>query len=75
MVVDIYRHLLNRGPDPEGQRNAVNLVSRRGVQPLIDQIVDSQSTASSSAIGPFRDRASGSARTVSGRISRAAPSW
>ena len=42
MVVDIYRHLLNRGPDPEGQRNAVNLVSRRGVQPLIDQIMDSQ---------------------------------
>jgi len=42
MVVDIYRHLLNRGPDPEGQKNAVNLVSRRGVQPLIDQIMDSQ---------------------------------
>jgi len=42
MVVDIYRHLLNRGPDAEGQRNAVNLVSRRGVQPLIDQIMDSQ---------------------------------
>jgi len=42
MVVDVYRHLLNRGPDPEGQKNAVNLVSRRGVQPLIDQIMDSQ---------------------------------
>ena len=33
---------MNRGPDPEGQKNAVNLVSRRGVQPLIDQIMDSQ---------------------------------
>ena len=42
MVVDVYRHLLNRGPDPEGQKNAVNLLSRRGVQPLIDQIMDSQ---------------------------------
>ena len=42
VVVDVYRHLLNRGPDAEGLKNAVNLVSRRGVQPLIDQIVDSQ---------------------------------
>lgn len=42
MVVDIYRHLLNRGPDAEGQRNAVNLVARRGPQPLIDQIMNSQ---------------------------------
>jgi Ca2+-binding EF-hand superfamily protein len=42
VVVDVYRHLLNRGPDPDGLKNAVNLVSRRGVQPLIDQIVDSQ---------------------------------
>jgi hypothetical protein len=42
VVVDVYRHLLNRGPEAEGLRNAVNLVSRRGVQPLIDQIVDSQ---------------------------------
>jgi hypothetical protein len=42
VVVDVYRHMLNRGPDPEGLRNAVNLVSRRGVVPLIDQIADSQ---------------------------------
>ena len=42
MVVDIYRHLLNRGPDAEGKTNAVNLIARRGPQPLIDQIVDSQ---------------------------------
>lgn len=41
VVVDMYRHLLNRGPDPEGQRNAVNLVARRGVNLLIDQLVDS----------------------------------
>jgi phycobilisome linker polypeptide/EF hand domain-containing protein len=40
-VVDVYRHLLNRGPDPEGLRNAVNLVNRRGIVPLIDQIMDS----------------------------------
>ena len=40
-VVDVYRHLLNRGPDPEGQRDAVNLVTRRGIVPLIDQIIDS----------------------------------
>ena len=41
VVVDMYRHLLNRGPDQEGLRNAVTLVSRRGVQPLIDQLADS----------------------------------
>jgi hypothetical protein len=40
-VVDMYRHLLNRGPDPEGLKNAVNLVNRRGIVPLIDQLVDS----------------------------------
>lgn len=41
VVVDVYRHLLNRGPDPDGLKNGVDLVSRRGVQPLIDQLVDS----------------------------------
>lgn len=41
-VEDAYRHLLNRGPDPEGMRNAVNLVRRSGLAPLIDQLVDSQ---------------------------------
>jgi Ca2+-binding EF-hand superfamily protein len=42
VVVDVYRHMLNRGPDAEGLSNAVNLVARRGVTPLIDQIADSQ---------------------------------
>jgi Ca2+-binding EF-hand superfamily protein len=41
MVVDVYRHLLNRGPDGAVLQNAVNLVSRRGVASLIDQIIDS----------------------------------
>ena len=40
-IVDVYRHLLNRGPDPEGLRNNVDLVNRRGIVPLIDQLVDS----------------------------------
>jgi Ca2+-binding EF-hand superfamily protein len=40
-VVDVYRHILNRGPDPEGLKNSVNLVSRRGIPPLVDQLVDS----------------------------------
>jgi Ca2+-binding EF-hand superfamily protein len=40
-VADMYRHLLNRAPDAEGQRNAVTLVSRRGLAPLVDQLVDS----------------------------------
>lgn len=41
VVVDVYRHLLNRGPDPEGLKSGVDIVSRRGVQPLIDQLIDS----------------------------------
>ena len=41
MVVAVYRHLLNRGPDPEGMKNAGILVSMRGSASLIDQIVDS----------------------------------
>ena len=41
MVVDVYRHLLNRGPDPEAMKNAGILVSMRGSASLIDQIVDS----------------------------------
>jgi Phycobilisome Linker polypeptide/Domain of unknown function (DUF4214) len=41
MVVDVYRHLLNRGPDPEGMRNAGMLVSMRGSASLVDQLVDS----------------------------------
>jgi hypothetical protein len=40
-VVDVYRHLLNRGPDPEGLKGAVSLVSQRGIAPLVDQLVDS----------------------------------
>jgi hypothetical protein len=41
MVVDVYRHLLNRGPDPEALKNAGIFVSMRGSASLIDQIVDS----------------------------------
>ena len=41
MVVDVYRHLLNRGPDPEGMKNAGIFVSMRGSASLIDQLVDS----------------------------------
>ena len=41
MVVDVYRHLLNRGPDPEGMRNAGMIVSMRGSASLVDQLVDS----------------------------------
>lgn len=41
MVVDVYRHLLNRGPDPEGMKNAGILVSTRGAASLVDQLVDS----------------------------------
>jgi len=41
MVVDVYRHLLNRGPDPEALKYAGILVSTRGSASLIDQIVDS----------------------------------
>jgi hypothetical protein len=41
MVVDIYRHLLNRGPDPEGMKNAGMVVSIRGSASLVDQLVDS----------------------------------
>ena len=41
MVVDIYRHLLNRGPDPEGMKNAGIFVSTRGSASLVDRLVDS----------------------------------
>jgi hypothetical protein len=41
MIVDVYRHLLNRGPDPEGMRNAGMFVTMRGSASLIDQLVDS----------------------------------
>ena len=41
MVVDVYRHLLNRGPDPEGMKNAGVFVSMRGSASLVDQLVDS----------------------------------
>ena len=41
MIVDVYRHLLNRGPDPEGMQNAVIFVSTRGSASLIDRLVDS----------------------------------
>ena len=41
MVVDVYRHLLNRRPDPEALKHAGILASMRGSASLIDQIVDS----------------------------------
>jgi hypothetical protein len=41
MIVDMYRHLLNRGPDPEGMRNAGMFVSTRGSASLIDRLIDS----------------------------------
>ena len=41
MVVDVYRHLLNRGPDAQGMKNAGMVVSMRGSAALIDQLVDS----------------------------------
>jgi hypothetical protein len=41
MVSDVYRHLLNRGPDPEGMKNAEMAVSMRGFAGLVDQLVDS----------------------------------
>ena len=41
MVVDVYRHLLNRGPDPEGMKNAEMVLSMRGSTSLVDQLVDS----------------------------------
>jgi hypothetical protein len=41
MVVDVYRHLLNRGPDPEGMKNAGIFISMRGSASLVDQLVDS----------------------------------
>ena len=41
MVVDVYRHLLNRAPDPDALKNAGIFASMRGSASLIDQIVDS----------------------------------
>jgi len=42
VVEDMYRHLLNRGPDPEGMKSGVELVSRSGIAPLVDRLVDSE---------------------------------
>ena len=41
MVIDVYGHLLNRGPDPGGMKNAEMVVSMRGFAGLVDQLVDS----------------------------------
>jgi hypothetical protein len=41
MIVDIYRHLLNRGPDPEGMKSADTFLLMRGSASLVDQLVDS----------------------------------
>ena len=58
MVVDVYRHLLNREPDPEALKHAGILVSMRGSASLIDQIVDSPDTGSVSGNGAYQARAS-----------------
>ena len=69
MVVDVYRHLLNRGPDPEGMKNAGIFVSMRGSASLVDQLVDSPEyrerfgdwsiQARASVIAPLASRAAG----------------
>jgi len=41
VVRTMYRHLLNREPDPQGQRDGVNTVARRGVPVVIDSLIDS----------------------------------
>ncbi len=42
MVVDVYRHLLGRAPEPEAVNRAGIFATMRGSASLIDQIVDSQ---------------------------------
>jgi Ca2+-binding EF-hand superfamily protein len=41
VVRTMYRHLLNREPDPAGQRQAVQTASRQGVGVVVDQLIDS----------------------------------
>ena len=41
VIRTMYRHLLNREPDPQGHRDAVNTAARRGLTVVIDQFVDS----------------------------------
>src|SRR5688572_24127652 len=41
VIRTMYRHILNREPDPQGHRDAVNTAARRGVPVVIDQFIDS----------------------------------
>lgn len=41
VVGTLYRHILGRQPDPEGQRGFVDLAARRGLAAVVDQIVNS----------------------------------
>jgi Ca2+-binding EF-hand superfamily protein len=41
VIRTMYRHLLNREPDPQGQRDNVNAAARRGLSVVIDSFVDS----------------------------------
>jgi hypothetical protein len=41
VIRTMYRHLLNREPDPQGHRDAVNTAARRGLTVVIDQLVES----------------------------------
>jgi hypothetical protein len=41
-VGTLYRHILARQPDPETARSLASVAARRGVDTVIDQIVDSQ---------------------------------
>ena len=41
VIRTMYRHLLNREPDAQGQRDAVNMAARRGLTVVIDQFIDS----------------------------------
>lgn len=41
VIRTMYRHILNREPDAQGHRDAVNTASRQGVGVVIDQFIDS----------------------------------
>jgi hypothetical protein len=41
VIRTMYRHILNREPDPEGHRLALELSNRRGVEAVVDRLIDS----------------------------------
>jgi hypothetical protein len=41
VVSTMYRHILNREPDAQARRDAVNVAARRGVPDVVDQLIDS----------------------------------